>query len=353
MGNMITSQKSLEAIQEPARRARRAAAVNGSSFAPWPEAASGSFQLALESEPGPRWAANSRAFQHQLALLQFLLDASPQGMMLTDQEGNLVLGNDSLLRLFSLTGSLDGEQGRDWAECLALQGQMPERLYRVFHQVLREKNSETLDVLALKNGRLLECRTRYRMVEQLGENYRLWEFRDCTEQYRRETDLQHLSMHDPLTGLHNRAFFELQLGRLRKSRQFPLAMIMLDVDGLKMVNDSRGHLAGDTLLCQVAQILRQACRKEDVIARLGGDEFALVLAQANAGVAEHIIDRIQGLLNLHNIRTPALPISLSMGCAVAQDEYEMETLAARADGAMYRIRRERRAKAASRLSPGY
>jgi diguanylate cyclase (GGDEF)-like protein len=281
---------------------------------------------------------------HRLALLHFMLDATSQGIMLTDLAGNLILRNTVLLRLFDLTDQDVGEQGKKWIETFAGQVKNSDRMLRFLNLILEEKTGETLDVFELKNGRVLECRTRFQMVDQLGESICLWSFQDCTEQYRRESELQHLSMHDPLTGVYNRAYFEMKLSMFRQSGLFPVAMIMLDVDGLKIINDRRGHLAGDELLCQVARILRQACRKDDVSARLGGDEFGLLLAQTDVETTEHIIDRIQGLLNLHNIRQPDMQVSLSMGCAVAEDDHEMDSLVSRADQVMYSERRKRRAQ---------
>lgn len=321
MDTIITSQQPVEALQVPNLMVRQATVCG----------------------------ANYGTMHHRLALLQFLLDASPQGIMLTDQGGSLVLRNALLKRMFGIAGTLG--EGRGWIESFASMGKNDDRLYRLLTLILKENNNETLDIFELKSGLVLECRTYYRMIEQVGEYFRIWYFQDCTEQHRREQDLQQLSMHDPLTGLSNRAFFNIQMGKLRQSRQYPVALIMLDVDGLKKMNDTRGHLAGDALLRQVALILRRACRKGDVIARLGGDEFALMLAQADASAVGQIMDRVHGLLNLHNIRNPALPISLSMGSALAYGEVELESLVARADEAMYFDRRIRRAKEAMLESP--
>jgi diguanylate cyclase (GGDEF)-like protein len=289
-----------------------------------------------------------QSLRERLALLSFVIDASKQGILLTNAEGKLVIHNQVLLRLFDLKPELSEELITGWRNVFAQQMKDPERMMKLLRQISEEKAGETLDFIELKNGRILECRSQFQVIEPLHQDYRMWSFVDCTEQYLRERELQHLSMHDPLTGTYNRAYFDMTLSLYRQSGLYPVVMVMLDVDGLKKVNDLRGHLAGDELLCQVSRILCQACRKDDVTARLGGDEFGVLLARADEATAERIIDRIQGLLNLHNIRQPDAPISLSMGYAMAQNGADMDTLVARADDVMYCARRKRREGGASR-----
>jgi diguanylate cyclase (GGDEF)-like protein len=309
---------------------------------PWLDQVEKKASPVLKKDQPMQTPPDPQDLSRRLALLHFMLDASPQGIMLTDLNGNLVLRNTVLARMLEVDEI--PRQQKEWIETLSAQVKNTERMLRFLYLILEGNTGETLDVFELKNGRMLECRTCFQKIDQLGESFRLWSFQDCTEQYRRESELQHLSMHDPLTGVYNRAYFEMKLTMYRQSGLFPVAMIMLDVDGLKLVNDRRGHTAGDELLCQVARILRQACRKADISARLGGDEFGLLLAQTDLDTAGHIIDRIQGLLSLHNIRQPEMPLSLSLGCAIAVDERDMETLVSRADQVMYAERRTRRAQ---------
>lgn len=344
MENLIPVQPSFEITQKTPRIIQQPKPFFPHTLLSWPATVDEKGQLAAENRLQLETPVTSTAFQRRLTLLQFMLDALPQGSMLTDFDGNLVLCNAGLMRLFGLPGRQVEEPRNSWIERFANKVKNSEQLLRVINLILKERTGETLDMIELKTGQLLEVRTQSQVNEPLGESFRMWNFLDCTEQYRRERELQHLSLHDPLTGIYNRAYFEMKISEFRQSAQFPVAMIMLDVDGLKKVNDCQGHLAGDDLLCQVAQILRQACRKVDISSRLGGDEFALLLAQTNVSAVEHVIDRIQGLLNLHNVRHPTLPISLSMGSAVAFSESEMDSLSSRADEAMYSIRRERRAK---------
>ncbi|MBE0698194.1 MAG: diguanylate cyclase, partial [Anaerolineaceae bacterium] len=294
MENRTSLRQSYASPSQPVIKVNHTVSNIAQPAAPWMNDQDENTQPAQKNDLQAETPADHPELLHRLALLHFILDASSQGIMLTDLAGNLVLRNTVLLRLFDLTDQDAEEQEKQWVRIFAGQVKNSDRMLRFLNLILEDKTSETLDIFELKNGRVLECRTRFQMVDQLGESIRLWSFQDCTEQYRRESELQHLSMHDTLTGVYNRAFFEMKLSMFRQSGLFPVAMIMLDVDGLKSVNDRRGHHAGDELLCQVAQILRQACRKEDVSARLGGDEFGLLLAQTDGETADHIIDRIQG-----------------------------------------------------------
>ena len=113
------------------------------------------------------------------------------------------------------------------------------------------------------------------------------ELRESEHQYR------YLSFHDKLTGLYNRAFFEEEIRRLDAERQLPLSLTMADVNGLKLVNDAFGHQEGDKLLAKIAQILRDYCRKEDIVARWGGDEFVIILPRTGEDAAREACDRIR------------------------------------------------------------
>jgi len=155
--------------------------------------------------------------------------------------------------------------------------------------------------------------------------------KDITDRKLAEEELCYLSTHDTLTGLYNRAFLEGELARLQSSRQFPISVIVADMDNLKTANDQYGHLMGDELIRSAAQILRRAFRPEDVIARTGGDEFVILLTETEAPVAESLLVQLRSLL----AQQMTQPVHLSVGLATGQAGEHLHTVMRQADDRMY------------------
>ena len=136
-------------------------------------------------------------------------------------------------------------------------------------------------------------------------------FRDVTEERRRQEEINYLGYHDSLTGLYNRRFFDEEVARLDVERNLPISIIIGDVNGLKLTNDAFGHAAGDELLKEMAEKLKQACRKDDIVARWGGDEFIILMPKTDEKAAERICNRIRN--NCAKVKMEDVHFSISLG----------------------------------------
>jgi diguanylate cyclase (GGDEF)-like protein len=164
---------------------------------------------------------------------------------------------------------------------------------------------------------------------------------DITARKTAEDYLKYLGTHDVLTGLYNRAYFEEELIRLGRGRRFPISVIVADLDGLKAVNDARGHAEGDKLIRRAAEVLQAAVRAEDVVARVGGDEFTILLPTTDDAAAQQALERIRQLVELNNkyYRQPRL--SISLGTATGAAGAVMAEVLREADDGMYAEKRGR------------
>lgn len=158
---------------------------------------------------------------------------------------------------------------------------------------------------------------------------------DITARKKAEAYLEYLGKHDVLTQLRNRAFYVEELNRLTRKGPWPVGIIVIDMNGLKSINDDAGHAAGDAMLRRVGEVLAKAVDPPACVARIGGDEFTVLLPAADERGAQAMIDRIVSLLELNNQFYPGQPLSLSMGLASAASGDQIEAAVHRADQSMY------------------
>jgi diguanylate cyclase (GGDEF)-like protein/PAS domain S-box-containing protein len=168
---------------------------------------------------------------------------------------------------------------------------------------------------------------------------------DITERKLAEERLTYISLHDIMTGLYNRAFFEEEIKRLEKSRQRPISIMVADMDNLKIINDRHGHQAGDIALQNLADIFRHCFRAEDMVARIGGDEIAVLLPGANAEITEKARQRLQECMAEYNLgNAEGIPLSVSIGCATAEQGESLELIFKTADENMYLEKQKKKEK---------
>ncbi len=156
------------------------------------------------------------------------------------------------------------------------------------------------------------------------------------DQIHLKEEILYKSYHDELTGLYNRRFFNKEMERLNTERQLPLSIIMVDINGLKVVNDTFGHEMGDRVLLKAAGLLKRALRQEDILARWAGDEFIILLPQTGPEEAQKIVKRINSLCQEAQVND-ILFISLGVGAASKTDPGEsLEETIKQADNNMYK-----------------
>jgi diguanylate cyclase (GGDEF)-like protein len=158
-------------------------------------------------------------------------------------------------------------------------------------------------------------------ADLLAENFR-YSLQSTQDELRHrkalEERLRYQSIHDILTGVFNRAFFEEEIERMDRNREFPVSIIVGDINDLKEVNDTQGHAVGDELLRRAAFVFGTAFRGSDILARIGGDEFAVLLSHTDALTASHMMDRVRLKIMEHNQKYPDLPIRIALGVATAE-----------------------------------
>jgi len=172
--------------------------------------------------------------------------------------------------------------------------------------------------------------------------------RDISEQKRREAELVHLAHHDALTGLFNRRRFQEELeNRLAQARRYGDhgALLLIDVDGLKAINDTFGHQAGDMFLKDLAVLFRGQLREVDILARLGGDELAILLATPEASHVPAVAERLLQAVRQHTmvVADRSLQGTVSIGVAlISQYGSTPDEVFEHADLALYQAKTEGR-----------
>ncbi len=274
--------------------------------------------------------------------LSVALAQMADGLVMYDAHGTILMCNEQYRALFPLTadarvpgGNLGdvlrlaaarGEQalpsdttGEAWAEA-----------------TLARYKTEGHRTIALAEGRWIEARTR-----ALPDGTCLTVLTDITARKQLENSLRHRAEHDPLTGLANRAAFLARLERAHAhaaAQGGAFAVVLVDLDRFKQVNDGFGHQVGDDLLVEVARRLEAVCRSSDLVSRLGGDEFAIVCegASPDAGTGRLVPGILEALTKPFDVGGVTLMPGCSIGYTVfPEDPGDPGTLVAHADRALY------------------
>ncbi|WP_040411887.1 HD domain-containing phosphohydrolase [Desulfosporosinus sp. OT] len=258
--------------------------------------------------------------------------------VIIDKNGNVIFCNDFAL---SLTGFQKNEViGKNYFD-IFIPNETLKNAKTWFEQILIEKKivGHNNYPIQTKNGEkrsvnwnntlLFDLEGNVSGVSSIGE--------DITVRKQFQKKLEYMSFHDALTGLFNRTYFEEKLRLLEAVCFAPVGMIVCDVDGLKLVNDTLGHTTGDQLLRLTASIIKACFRQEDLLFRIGGDEFAIILPQSELLLVQQACHRIRRAVERHNKENIEFPLSLSVGFAVSElTNVNVSDVFKEADNNMYR-----------------
>lgn len=238
---------------------------------------------------------------------------APDGIVIMDQTGRFIEVNDAAVKASGYTrdrllamGILDLVEKSSIEQAMELIGDLNSLHASAVELQYRPKAG--LNRWAKING------------VKLSEDRFLCFISDITEKKITSERLLFSSTHDELTGLYNRRFFEMETGMLDVVEQLPLSVIIGDINGLKLINDSFGRAEGDRIIAEAAKFFSGFCRAEDVLARTGGDEFSILLPRTNQETAMGILCKIQAASGEYNqkIADDALHIHMALGMSTKE-----------------------------------
>ncbi len=294
-----------------------------------------------------------KALRHSQALYRALLDNPAYGVCHCDAGGNFLDVNQAFASMLGYD-SRDDLIAANRASHIVLGLGHSRSLAEVFHATANFQPVER--EWKRKDGTLLKARLSGRDIFDDQGKFMGCEIIvvDVTEQRSIEDNLRHQAFSDSLTGLANhRRLFDVLHSEIARSQRTgrEFSLILLDLDGLKQINDQLGHLAGNRALCRLAQVLKDSCRDTDTAARHGGDEFAVVLPETGVASAALVTRRICELLESES-EEPHLSVSIG----IASFPHEAETIGGllyAADRALYSMKSQkpRAFRAAASVSP--
>ena len=247
-----------------------------------------------------------------------LFDQSPAGMLMLDKRGKILKVNNSITEYTGYSKEeLEGKSMFNKLVPLKFKIRAQENIEEILDGQDKEYIMETSDKFNNKRYFLMK-ETKFVMPDYTScvLSMRI----DYTDYKKQQQEIKYLSYHDNLTDLYNRNFMEEEMKRLDSSRQLPISIIMIDVNGLKLFNDTYGHHKGDQLLIKTAKILKASTRSEDIVARWAGDEFVILLPKTTKSQTAKIIQRIEK--SCSQTEDDEILISLAVGTAVKEEMEE-------------------------------
>lgn len=275
-----------------------------------------------------------------------IFDESPIGIVIEDDKGNILKVNETICEM---TGYQKSElEGNNIFDTLVPQKRI-ERAKENIKTILKGKDLEFNIDNKTKQGKTRHTHFKETKIDLPDQGLGILSMRvDLSKLKQKEKELKYLSYHDQLTGVYNRYYFDKKLKNLDVSEKLPLSIIIADVNGLKLVNDTYGHAVGDKLIKKTANLLKNNLRKKDILARFGGDEFSILLPKTSEEDAKKILRKIKSKSNQITIKD--FNLSLGLGMATKKDNKEkIHKIFNKADNNMYKDKLTKGKSAKSKL----
>ena len=275
-----------------------------------------------------------------LSLLEATLESTTDGILVVDLDGRITSHNRNFAEMWRIPqGVLDDRDDAAAIQSVLAQLVDPDAFTAKVAELYARPEAESEDTLEFHDGRVIERYSRPQLVD--GEVVgRVWSFRDVTKGVRLAEELSHRALHDSLTDIANQALFRDRIDHalaVARQRGSHLAVLLIDLDHFKRINDSLGHTVGDELLIATSQRIHECLRPVDTLARFGGDEFAVLIEdRVEQGEAERTAARVlDALRRPFRIGDRDVVVGASIGIAVARPESSTDQLLRNADLAMY------------------
>jgi diguanylate cyclase (GGDEF)-like protein/PAS domain S-box-containing protein/putative nucleotidyltransferase with HDIG domain len=272
--------------------------------------------------------------------LRLILDSTAEGIFGIDIAGNCTFSNFNCLKMlgYDHPAELVGKNMHNLIHHHKIDGTvfMKEDCY--IQKALQKGDgyASNEEVFYKKDGNPLHVRyashPQYKNGKIVGA---VISFFDYTENKRSEEEIIYLSYHDYLTGLYNRRFFVAEFEKQDTPESYPLGLMMVDLNALKLINDAFGHQSGDEALILVSRILEKSVSEKDVVARLSGDEFAIILPNTSEEKMELTRDRIKTELSINEIEGIQVTVSIGFECK-SNPDVTLDELLKYAENHMYR-----------------
>lgn len=284
-----------------------------------------------------------------LSLLRATLESTADGILVVNKAGEIVIHNRKFQEMWNIQNdALANGKSVEILELVLARLKERESFMKRVQRVQEQPDEQSFSLMELQDGKYYESYSQPQRINGKSVG-RVWCFRDITERKKAEERLQHDAFHDALTGLPNRALFLDRLSVIvaKRRRYYLFAVLFLDLDRFKVINDSLGHMAGDQLLEDVARRLESCLRPGDTVARFGGDEFAILLDDIkDVSDSIRIAERIQtDFAAPFRLEEQDVFTSVSIGIALGATGFDSpDDLLRDADTAMYRAKLQGKAR---------